>query len=188
MIHLLHPKHWHKPQIPPVRDQVIFWTLAVVGVIGDLWSKATVFKALGPNEKIDLIPGLLRFVLALNDGAAFSMARGQRPFLVGVSVVAWIVIVCVFYWNRHHTRLTLVALGMFAGGILGNLYDRAFREDGCVRDFIDAYIGSYHWPTFNVADSLLCIAVGLLMISSLFHPHSTEKVEPEADSSQNKPQ
>ncbi len=176
MLKELHPRHWHKPQIPPVRDQVIFWALAMVGVIGDLWSKAAVFKALGPNDKIDLIPGFLRFITALNDGAAFSMARGKQPFLVTVSIVAWIVILGVFYWNRHHTRLTLIALGMFAGGILGNLYDRMFNE-GLVRDFIDVYIGTHHWPTFNVADSLLCIAVGLLMIASLFHPHPQEKAE-----------
>lgn len=185
MLNELHPKNWHRPQIPPVRDQVIFWTLAVIGVVGDLWSKVAIFKALGPNDKIDLIPGFLRFVLALNDGAAFSMARGKQPFLVSVSIVAWIVILCVFYWNRYHTRLTLIALGMFAGGILGNLYDRMFNN-GLVRDFIDVYIGTHHWPTFNIADSLLCIAVGLLMIASLFHSDLSEGQELDAESSENK--
>lgn len=190
MIKVLHPKYWHRPQIPCVSDQIIFWVLAVAGLTGDLWSKWAIFKVVGPTDKIVLIPGLLQFIRAENRGAAFSMAYGQRALLITVSVIAWIAIVGVFYWNRRHTRLTLVALGMFTGGILGNLYDRAFNG-GSVRDFIDAYITypkEMHWPTFNVADSLLCIAVGLLMIASLFHPHSTEEVEPEADSLENKPQ
>ncbi len=61
--------------------------------------------------------------------------------------------------------LLTVALGLLAGGISGNLYDRLFH-DGTVRDFIDVYVGTHHWPTFNVADALLCTAVGLLIISS----------------------
>ena len=74
--------------------------------------------------------------------------------------------VLVFFLMRKDlTTLMAVALGLFAGGIAGNLYDRLFHE-GAVRDFIDVYVGTYHWPTFNVADSLLCTAVGLLLISS----------------------
>ncbi len=176
MLKQLHPKYWHRPQIPPVRDQVIFWLLAVTGLVGDLWSKTAVFKALGPNDQIDIIPGFLRFITALNDGAAFSIARGKQPFLVGVSILAWIVILGVFYWNRRHSRMVLISLGMFAGGILGNLHDRMF-EGGLVRDFIDVYIGRHHWPTFNVADSLLCIAVALLMISSVLQPHPKDRGE-----------
>ncbi|MFC1766883.1 signal peptidase II, partial [Planctomycetota bacterium] len=65
------------------------------------------------------------------------------------------------------SRLMTVSLGLFAAGVAGNLHDRAFLG-GRVRDFIDVYIGEHHWPTFNVADSLLCIAVGLLLISNLF--------------------
>jgi signal peptidase II len=60
-----------------------------------------------------------------------------------------------------------VALAFFTGGIVGNFYDRAFNN-GLVRDFLDVYVRDYHWPTFNVADSLLCIGVGLLVISNLF--------------------
>ena len=58
-----------------------------------------------------------------------------------------------------------VALGLFTAGITGNLYDRAFN-DGLVRDFIDVVIPviDYPWPAFNIADSLLCIAIGLLII------------------------
>ncbi len=67
-----------------------------------------------------------------------------------------------------------IALGLFTGGILGNLYDRIFN-DGMVRDFIDVYIGNKHWPTFNVADGLLCIGVGLLIISTFVTEKSSQK-------------
>jgi signal peptidase II len=49
--------------------------------------------------------------------------------------------------------------------VCGNMYDRIFNG-GAVRDFIDVYYRGHHWHTFNVADSLLCIGVGLLIIST----------------------
>jgi signal peptidase II len=63
----------------------------------------------------------------------------------------------------------LIAVSCINAGIIGNLYDRFFNE-GRVRDFIDVYVGSYHWPTFNVADSLLCIGVGILLLLSFTAP------------------
>ena len=58
------------------------------------------------------------------------------------------------------------ALALFLAGILGNAYDRVFNN-GMVRDFIDVYHKDLHWPAFNVADSMLCAAVGLLLLSTL---------------------
>ena len=58
------------------------------------------------------------------------------------------------------------ALGLFMGGVAGNLYDRLFN-DGMVRDFIDVYWRGWHWPAFNVADSMLCVAVGIFVVRSL---------------------
>ncbi|MHC4930404.1 MAG: signal peptidase II, partial [Planctomycetota bacterium] len=88
--------------------------------------------------------------------------------LVGISAVALGVVICIFFMRKIHSRLMLFALGCMTGGIIGNLYDRAFNE-GRVRDFIDVLIPviDYPWPTFNVADSMLCIGVGLLVIANL---------------------
>ena len=72
-----------------------------------------------------------------------------------------------FNRNIRH-KLMQVALAMFTAGIIGNLYDRVFNNGG-VRDFLDFYIlenrwfNEYHWPAFNIADSMLCVAVGLLI-------------------------
>ena len=70
-------------------------------------------------------------------------------------------------------RVMQVALGLFTAGILGNLYDRAFN-DGKVRDFLDFFVGDHHWPAFNIADSMLCVAVGLLIIMSFKNPASDD--------------
>jgi signal peptidase II len=103
--------------------------------------------------------------MALNNGAAFGLFSGHPCRLIVVSVVALIVIFGVFLFSGTRQRLVHVALGLFAAGVCGNLYDRIFN-DGWVRDFIDVTIWSgKHWPAFNVADSLLCIAVGLGVIS-----------------------
>jgi signal peptidase II len=61
-------------------------------------------------------------------------------------------------------------------GVGGNLYDRLFN-DGRVRDFIDVnlYVNNYHWPTFNIADSLLCIGVGLCLLDAFFNKKEGEK-------------
>ncbi len=158
--------------IPPwskTTSHAVFWSLAVFVCALDLWSKHAIFRHLHADAVMDLIPGCLRFALALNDGAAFSIARGQTTLLVAISAVALVGVLGMFIFGRGHSKLMTVSLGLFAGGITGNLYDRAFNG-GQVRDFIDAYIGSHHWPTFNVADSTLCIAVVLMMISAMRAP------------------
>ncbi|NQV33210.1 MAG: signal peptidase II [Phycisphaeraceae bacterium] len=146
-------------------QHLLFWPLALFGVALDLWTKHEAFARIDPTHGLDLIKGFLSFNLAYNTGAAFSMASGKTVFLCSISGVALVAVLAVFLFRKDWTVLMTVVLGLFAGGIAGNLYDRLFN-DGTVRDFIDVYIGSHHWPTFNVADSLLCIAVGVLLVSS----------------------
>jgi signal peptidase II len=132
-----------------------------------------VFRWLSQTEtqEYSIIDGLLKFILRVNDGAAFSLFRGQTFPLIAISVIALIVVVCIFFFGKLSSKLMLFALGCITGGIVGNLYDRAFN-DGLVRDFIDVLIPviDYPWPTFNVADSMLCVGVGLLIIAMLRTP------------------
>jgi len=156
--------------LPDRIAHLIFWPIATVGLLLDLWTKQAVFAALRdePDQSRTIIGGLLTFRLALNDGAAFGIASGRQAFLVGVSTVAFVIILGVFLFGAARQRIVQVALGLFAAGVCGNLYDRAFN-DGRVRDFIDVvYWPGRHWHTFNVADAMLCVAVGLLMIATLF--------------------
>lgn len=151
--------------LPDLSAHLIFWPLAVIGVALDLWSKSAVFGWLESRGSVSIIDGFLRFVAAVNDGAAFGLFAGHPCWLAAVSVFALIVVFAVFLFSGAKQRLVHIALGLFAAGVCGNLYDRIFN-DGLVRDFIDVTIWpGRHWPAFNVADSMLCIAVGLGIIS-----------------------
>jgi signal peptidase II len=158
----------HSDALPWTTALFLFWPIAIAGAGLDLWSKWAIFKWLEqtPSQQFSLIEGFAQFILRENDGAAFSMFRGWTFFLIGTSIAALLVVVGLFFLRKIHSKLLLFALGCMAAGIIGNLYDRVFNA-GRVRDFIDVYVGSYHWPTFNVADSLLCIGVGLMIIVNL---------------------
>jgi signal peptidase II len=139
------------------------------GLALDLWSKKFVFDWLRQQgrDSFSVIDGFLRLVLALNDGAAFGLFRGNSHWLAAVSVIALIMVFGLFLFGGFRQKLMHVALALFTAGVLGNLYDRIFN-DGLVRDFIDVvYWPGRHWPAFNVADSMLCIAVALLISSML---------------------
>ena len=156
---------------------LMFWPVFIGGVVLDLWSKSAVFgwlESLGRND-VAIIDGFLHLHLALNPGAAFGIAEGQRWLLVTISIAAIIAVILLFLFSGRKSSYLAVTLGLFAGGVCGNLYDRLFN-DGLVRDFIDVtYWPGKHWPAFNVADSLLCIAVGLLILSGIFSPKPCQK-------------
>jgi signal peptidase II len=153
-------------KLPSFRAHFVFWPVAIIGLTLDLWTKRAIFAWLEQRGSIPIINGFLQLVLAENDGAAFGIAAGKYQLLVAVSVVALIAILVIFLFSGTQQRLIHIALGLFAAGVCGNLWDRVFNN-GQVRDFIDVvYWPGKHWPAFNVADTLLCIGVGLLIIST----------------------
>jgi signal peptidase II len=160
--------------LPDVKAHVIFWSLMIGGLALDLWSKKAVFNWLEPHETFPIIDGFLRLIIAINNGAAFNLFAGKPYFLAIISIIAIVGILTVFLFSGGMNKLIHIALGLFAAGVCGNLYDRLFNN-GSVRDFIDAYWGTYHWPTFNLADSLLCIGVGLLIISTFLTEKPAQK-------------
>jgi signal peptidase II len=164
-----------KKNLPPAKAHLVFWAIAVLGTVLDLWTKSAVFGWLRHRASFSIIEGFLNFELALNAGAAFGIATGQRYLLISVSAIALLVTIVVFLLSSTEHKLMPVILGLFAAGVSGNLYDRMFNQ-GLVRDFIDVvYWPGRHWPAFNLADSMLCGAVGLLLISSLFTAKSSQK-------------
>jgi signal peptidase II len=155
--------------LPGVREHTLFWGIAAAGVGLDLWSKHAVFawmKSRGIWE-YKLIDGFLSLVMRENPGAAFGIAEGQRVILVVCAVAAMAAITGYFLLGHVRDRMVCAALGLFLGGVIGNFYDRIFNG-GLVRDFIDVYWRTSHWPAFNVADSMLCIAVGVLLVRTFF--------------------
>jgi signal peptidase II len=120
------------------------------------------------DERI-MINGFFKFVHWENTGAAWSMFTGRNYVLAIIGVVA----LFVLFRSRHHfdahTVTGQAALGLIFGGILGNLVDRVFA--GRVTDFLYFYVqrrgaGEVGFPAFNVADSAICIGVGLIFILS----------------------
>lgn len=160
--------------IPDFKAHLIFWPLTIGGFALDLWSKWAVFNWLKSDESYNVIDGFVQLIRAENNGAAWGIFAGRSTLLVMVSSIALIVIIMVFLFSGRQHRLIHVALGFFAGGVSGNLYDRYFHH-GLVRDFIDVHYHNLRWPTFNVADSLLVIGVGLLIISTIFIEKPAQK-------------
>ncbi len=132
----------------------------------DQTTKAWAVKRLKFGGDIEVIPGFFNFAYATNTGAAFSMFAGHGDAgRWALSVVAFVASALVLYFFWRTSRIddrVLGALAMLLAGIVGNVFDR-FRL-GYVVDFIDVQFGSWHYPTFNVADIAICIGAGLLIL------------------------
>jgi signal peptidase II len=148
------------------------WFIFLAGIIsvGDQLSKLAIRRALplgtyGPPDHIVVIPGLFNLVHVGNTGAAWSLFSGRSTVLALLGIGT---LVAIFYW-RHSLGLRLawlqVSFGLLCGGIAGNLFDRI--RQGHVTDFLDFHFGTYIFPTFNVADSGICIGVGIYLWQSL---------------------
>jgi signal peptidase II len=150
---------------------LLFWPVFIIGLAADLWTKSAIFNwlsSLAP-QRYDIIKGFFQLVLVENRGAAWGIAAGKTMTLIVLSVTAIVVVFSIFLFGRKLQMLVVLALGLFAAGICGNLYDRIFN-DGSVRDFLDFYYGEWHFPAFNIADSMLTIAVFFLILTTIFTP------------------
>lgn len=149
----------------------VIWKVAYLAVAGavfmlDQSTKAWAAQRLRFDGDWPVIPGFLNFSYAYNTGVAFSMFDQQGdPGRWGLSIVAIAagVLVLYFFWRtpRSDDRI-LGALALLLAGIAGNVTDRL--RLGYVIDFIDVQFGSWHYPTFNVADAAICIGAGLLIL------------------------
>lgn len=141
-----------------------WWAMEVLRPEGWIHGALT-WEIWNSREVIDIIPGLLRLAYAENTGAAFSILDGQVGLLAVISLVASGALVWFWYSLPKQEAWGRVAVALILSGAVGNMIDRVFR--GYVVDFIDAYIGSYHWPTFNIADSCICVGAGILIVRFL---------------------
>jgi signal peptidase II len=146
----------------------------------DQLTKWLVRKEIGYASEIPIVPGFFSLVHASNTGAAFSIFTGYNFFFIALALGALAFI--AFLLIRHHrtkidgrrlTTLTQISFALLASGILGNLVDRLLR--GAVTDFLYFYVRQYSWPSFNVADSCICVAAGLLILGSLQKPATAKK-------------
>ena len=147
--------------------RIYFLTLSLFVLLADAFTKWIVSTRVELHEAIPIIPNLFQLVHIRNTGAAFGIGANTEshlvPFLLnGGAIAVFIVVVIYAFRTAVSDRLLQVALHMILGGAIGNLLDR-FRF-GYVVDFLDFYVRDHHWPAFNVADSAICIGIGLLFL------------------------
>lgn len=118
----------------------------------------------GQNEPIVVIPGFFNIVHITNEGAAWGMLSGQTYLLSSIAIIALFAIWFFRSYLGFNSKWGQIALGMFTGGVIGNLIDRIAY--GHVVDFLDVYlpIVNYRWPAFNIADCGICIGVAIYII------------------------
>ena len=151
-------------------------TFAVVSnlVLVDAVVKELAAGLLKKSAAFPVIPGLFDLAYVENRGCAWGLFQGQVWPLAVFGVLALALLV----WKRrtifglHESRLGAIAEPLLYAGIVGNLIDRVFR--GYVIDMFDFYWKSHHFPCFNVADTLICVSVGLLILASFLSPAYSE--------------
>lgn len=141
--------------------------IATIIVLIDQITKVTMTKLFTYGESLP-VTSFFNLVLAYNKGAAFSFlaAEGgwQRYLFTGIAVAAAVFI--IYLLKRHAgQRLFCWALAMILGGAIGNLIDRVLY--GHVIDFLDFYVGKWHWPAFNVADMAIVGGAALFILDEL---------------------
>lgn len=147
---------------------------AVAGVIvvTDQITKLVIFNKLPLYRSFDVIPGFFSLTHIHNPGGAFGFLAGQSSSVRNlIFVLISSLAVCLIFYFYKQTPKThpLLATGfsMIFGGAIGNLIDRL--RFGKVVDFLDVYVGSYHWPAFNVADSAITVGVTIFLFHLLFN-------------------
>ena len=141
-------------------------SISAIVVAFDLFSKHLIQQnfVFGDLHSVTSFFDLVRYH---NEGSAFGFLNDaggwQKWFFNGISIVASVVII---YLLKKHTneKLFCAGLALILGGALGNLYDRITL--GYVVDFLNFHLNNHYWPAFNVADSAICVGVGLLLLDS----------------------
>lgn len=169
-------------------------------ILLDQWTKLLVRQQLHFQESIPIIPNLFNLTYIRNPGAAFGLFAWvdksfRTVFFLSITAAA-IMVIGYFFWasirddrrmglsepgaggtsysqhgsqhGNRHGRWLRFGLALVLGGAIGNLIDRI--RYGEVIDFLDVYLGAYHWPAFNVADSAITVGVSILLIASILLP------------------
>lgn len=157
--------------------------LAILVIIFDQLTKMWAVDTLVFGEPVAVMPNL-NWTLAYNYGAAFSfladMGGWQRWFFAGLATVVSVVLIVWLAKLPNKLNAESWGINLVLGGAIGNVIDR-FLE-GRVTDFIDFYIGSWHYATFNVADIAISVGAGLLIFSELILKPRAQKKAEAADS------
>ena len=151
--------------------RIHYLLISLVIIVLDAWTKWLVASRIEVHETIPLINNFFQLVHVRNTGAAFGIGANAEsavvPLLLNIGAIGVFCVVVAYALRTAVTdRLLQVGLHLILGGAIGNLIDR-FRF-GYVVDFLDVYVTfggrEHHWPAFNVADSAICVGIGLLFL------------------------
>lgn len=152
--------------------------IAAVIVFLDQISKWYVVEVLmNPPQTIEITP-FFNLVMGWNKGVSFGMFNTDSPLTVWLlPLVAGVIVVVLAVWLSRVDRLLLgAALGFIVGGAIGNIIDRL--RFGAVADFLDVHAMGFHWPAFNLADTMITVGAAVLIFDSLFVRAQPGKREP----------
>jgi len=148
------------------KNLIIFILGAVVIVLLDQVTKIAIVKNFFLHESRPVIDGFFNIVYVMNPGAAFGFLAGASEmfryiFFIGITVLVMALIIYYIVKSTSQNIIYIISLTLIFGGAVGNLIDRI--RFGSVVDFLDIYIGTAHWPAFNVADSSISIGAVLMI-------------------------
>ncbi len=139
-------------------------------LIADRITKVLAERSLSMGSPVEVIPGFFQLTLVHNTGMAFGLLGGTaipgKAWLLTAVSVGLLVAIVWFAWRAGPlSAMTIAGLAAMLSGAIGNIIDRLLY--GYVVDFVDIYVGTAHWPAFNIADATICTGVGLLMLESV---------------------
>ncbi|MFO7660707.1 MAG: signal peptidase II [Candidatus Cloacimonadaceae bacterium] len=172
---------WMREKQTVAARQFRYLWLAAVIILLDQLVKIVVKLNLPLYESKQILGELVMLTHVQNTGAAFSISLGSpefnRIFFIIMTVLAVVFVLYMIY--RSNTKLQRIALSMVVGGAIGNVIDRILF--GYVTDFVDVdfpNIIMQRWPVFNVADSSIVIAMGLLILDAIINKDAGEEKAP----------
>ena len=149
------------------KKYIPFGVTAALVLLFDQATKIYIDASMPLHDSFSVIPGFFSITHVRNPGAAFGFLAGASPlfrnvFFVGVTMAAILLILHYVRTSKAEERLLTLSLSLILSGAVGNLIDRI--RFGEVIDFLDVYIGSHHWPAFNVADSAISVGAVILFV------------------------
>lgn len=161
------------------KNLLIFFLGAAVIIALDQITKSAITARFILHEAYPVIDGLFNLVYVMNPGAAFGFLADASEtfryiFFTGITVAAVILIVYYLIKSNPRNLMLVGSLTLIFGGAVGNLIDRL--RFGAVVDFLDVFIGSAHWPAFNVADSAITVGAALMIWEMILNRKSKDVV------------
>jgi signal peptidase II len=160
--------------LPRVKESALYraayFLVSLAVLLLDQWTKGIITRAFDVHQSRTVVGGLFDLTYVRNSGAAFGLFASvdssiKAIMLNSVAVLVFIVVSAYALRSSHKSVRLQVGFSLILGGAIGNLLDRV--RFGYVVDFLDFSISGHHWPAFNVADSAICVGVGLLFLDML---------------------